>query len=180
MVINDVFKADLDLKDKFVYHYFSPEKQMQTDGVSCAVHGCYALKELSALSTQDLLKMFSENEEMAVSDFQKLNPNLIRLCQVVSVTDKFIEQHPNVKITHKKKSDELLSDYIKRHTYEVVAEIQESDDKVSYKLVKTNAAVYKKALKVLESSIRQLKALGGDKELYNQFDEQPIHIIKYA
>lgn len=184
LVIQDVFKMDSDLKDRFVYHYFSPEKQMQTDGVSCAVHACYALKEIAALSTQDLLKIFSENEEIASSDFQKLNPNLIRLCQVVSVLDKFIEKHPNVKITHKKKSDELLSDYIKRHTYEVVTDVYESDDKVSYKIVKTNVAVYKKALKILEASIKFIKGFSNDKEFFNWGDEVYSNLvitpIKYA
>lgn len=171
IVIEDVFKNDAELKDKFVYHYFSPQNQMQADGVSCSIHGCYALKEISALSNNDLFKMLPVNEEMAVSDFQKLSPNLIRLCQVVSVLDKYMEQHPNVKITHKNKSDELLSDYLKRHEYQLVKEDSEKDGKTLYKLIKTNAAVHKKALKVLAASINLLKSLKNDNELYDLADK---------
>ncbi len=177
-----------DIKGNLVYHSFYPkENDMQVDLESCGILASYALKDLSQIPTQDLDKYIkaspklpedaaasypTSNEDMNTSDYKKLSPALIRLCQVISILNKYIAEHPDAKVTHKNKAPELLSDYVKRHTYDVVADLRED----SPKLVKTNIAVYKKTIKVYKTILtyldqfktdREITALLSDEELTN-------------
>lgn len=153
-----IIKSDSSISSNVVFHKFLPKKGMQINGVSCSIYAIHALRELSKIPTSDFDIYFSKEGEE--SDYQKLPPNLMKLCQVPSIINKYVEAHPDAKINHKHKENEQLSDYLKRYTRNVVKGLHEGEPR----LVKTNVAIYKKTIKFYKALLSVVSDINTDRE----------------
>lgn len=155
---------DSNFKDKAVFHYFSPDDSLQADGMSCATFAVYALKEISNIPTNQIEQYIPSAHS---TDFTKLSPNLMRLTQVISKIDQYVEANPGAVVHHKKKADEALSDYVKRNTLKFASkeDDEESENYKKYKLIKSNIAVHNKTLKIYKSCLKALSVFKDDREL---------------